>query len=237
MNDPKKMIAQLLCNNGFKRRGLAFFRVYGDGIFQVVKYESERTVKGKMLRIGLNSMYSEMLPQWFTSSYCVTQYELAWLIGERFTADIGVFSGGFALQAYPLEKQLEILEQYGIQFLNSMETQQQLVEAMCQMDSCRGANIRWNDFTKFAPYLASNNFQMAEKVIDAILDQHASANESQKKLLSEEEYLEWNRGGDAEDAALYKLKIMAQQKNVDEIQHYLKSNYEINCQLARFCMK
>lgn len=237
MNDPKKIIAQLLCNNGFKRRGLAFFRVYGDGIFQVVKYESERTVKGKILRIGLNSMYGEMLPQWFTSPYCLARYELAGLIGKRIAADIGVFSGGFALQAYPLEKQLEILEQYGIKFLNSMETQQQLVEAMCQMESYCYGNINWVDSTKFAPYLASNNLQMAEKVIDAILDQHAFSKEAQKKRMSEEEYLEWNRRGDAEDAALYKLKIMAQQKNVDEIQHYLKSNYEINCQLARFCMK
>lgn len=237
MNDPKKIITQLLCDHGFKRRGAAYFRVYGDGVFQVLKYVTERTCKGLMLRIGLNSMYSEMQPQWFTSSNCLVRHELAKVIGERYTANLGDLSNGFVLQAYSLEQQLQILEQYGVHFLNSMGTQQQLLEKVHQLETAWGGSVRWNDSTKIAPYLVTNNLQMAEKVVDAILDQHVIASNVNQKHMPEEVYLEWKKREEAYDVMFHEIKKMIQQKNIDKIQCYLQRNYEINCQLARFCMK
>ena len=237
MKDSKQMLATALNNQKFKQRGAAFFRVYGDGVLQVLKFEKERTCLGLILRIGLDSMYGELEPQWFTSSGCMTRYDLVNIIGERNSVIRGEFSSGFALQAYSLETQLELLECYGIPFLNSVGNQQQLAESLCYLESSWGGSVIWNDYQKFAPYLAANDLESAKKVLDAILAQHARADASHQKHSSKEAYLVWKKRLDAEDAGLYQLQTLIYKQDVEGIQEYLQKNYSNNCRLARFCMK
>ena len=77
------LLKDVLQGTGFVRRGAAFFRVWGDGVLQVLKFEHQRGLQVDELRIGIFSMYGELLPQWFTSGGCIPRGSIANFVGLR----------------------------------------------------------------------------------------------------------------------------------------------------------
>ena len=66
MYNKEQIDAEFMKTHGFRKKGTAFFRVLASEILQVVKTEKGR---GRAeIQFGVFSLYSELLPQWLTSS-------------------------------------------------------------------------------------------------------------------------------------------------------------------------
>lgn len=215
--------------NAFKKRGSAFFRVWGDGVLQIIKFEYQNCFSHHSLNIGIQSMYGELLPQWFTSSGCIPRYCVLNLIGKKTAVEIVNNTLVFTTP----EQQIEVLRKKGIPWLNSITTQARLSEGIRHLD---GDRMWWNDSQKIAPYLASGNTNMAEQVIKSIIQQNESALFSKKFKLSEDKFTEAVNRSEYYLLPLRKLLTMIQHQKREEIKQYLENNYSQNCQYARFCM-
>ncbi|MBQ8830565.1 MAG: hypothetical protein IJ017_03085 [Oscillospiraceae bacterium] len=226
-------LKQELLSVGFVRKGNAMFRVYGDGVLQILKFERWRD--GTLeLQVGLQSMYSEMLPQWFTSSGCIPRYHLVNIIGKRGITYMHLHRD---FHEQFVDEQLQILQSDGIPWLNSIATQYQLIEGICYLETSWGGKMRWNDAHKIAPYLYSGDYSSAEQVLTAILDQHESARKANKTLFSPEKYAIYLETRKKWDEPLISLLDTIRSKDETAIQNYLSRNYAQNVQYAKFCMK
>ena len=65
-----------------------YFRVYEDGVFQVLKFHNERRTYAPTINIGLFSLYGELMEQWFTVSGCIPRYEIVNLVVKRKTSSL-----------------------------------------------------------------------------------------------------------------------------------------------------
>ena len=55
------LLKNALHGTGFVRRGSAFFRVWGDGVLQVIKFQHESVFEVQHLNVGVFSMYGKLL--------------------------------------------------------------------------------------------------------------------------------------------------------------------------------
>ena len=230
-------LKSMCIENGFLRRGKAFFRIAGDGVLQVIK--NERQVRGypHNLSIGLFSMYGEIRQQWFTSGGCIPRYSIVNLIGKK-DPNLLIPSGSYYISsAILLEEQLRILKGTGFDWLNSITTQEQLANGICQLDALCYTNIIWNDLFKFEPFLCSGDLDSAAKVIDAILSQHRSALEINCKHMSKADAEQYLLKMQEEDRPLHRKLEMVHRADSSAIHSYLSENYARNCTYARFCTR
>jgi len=209
-----------LVANQFIRKGRAFFRVQGDGVIQVAKYEYEPHGNVPyILSIGLMSMYSQLEPQWFTSMGCIPRYGVARLKGLRDT-DTTI-------------NQESILLQEGLPWLNEMLTQKQLLDGMIFMETSWGGHMNWIDTLKIAPFLAVEDYASAEGVITAILQQHQSAKESRRERLPKEAYEKYCQRAQERDAPFEYLLSLIQHSDKNQIQAYLNRNFIANSKIIQ----
>jgi len=241
-----------LQGTGFVRRGSAFFRVWGDGVLQVLKFTREhRGDHVHELSVGVFSMYGKLLPEWFTSFGCIPQgsvvgfaelrYAEGYLFPRCFTKnDEGqFFCNGFPVSVDPKqwmrdkegeqwryfftpEQQIRILKEKGLPWLNDMTDQSSAAAGMAQLLP------RPNDGYRFDAHLAAGELDQAEQTVAAILKQFADAPASVEtgKPHQEEKEKFWNA-----------LLNMVRKKDEEAISRYLNENYKRNCGLAKFCMK
>lgn len=223
--------------SGFFRRGKAYFRVVGDGVLQVLKFERESTRSVPCLSVGLLSMYAELQRQWFSSNGCIPRYNIVTL-GNYDSPQVMLSVAECTVYCtISPEVQLDILRRKGLPWLNTITTQSQLVSQICALDVLRYKKVIWNDLEKYAPYLHSGDRASAIKVIDAILDQHRFANERSRSYLSPEDFNRYCLQSEAEDAGLREKKVLAENGDTAAIQSYLQANYKRNCGYAKFCLK
>ena len=213
----------------FTRRGKAFFRVHGDGILQTVKVEYEPHNFGVVpsmhtLNIGLQSMYGELLKQWFTSSGCIPRYDVSNVLGVRWST-------------VTAEEQVEQLREYGIPWLNSITTQQKHLEGIRYLETSWGGRMYLNNDELITPYMMLGDYESAAQVISAILEQHASGYTWDKRWQTYEQHLKSCQRLEEEDRPLKEKLNWLQTNDHETIQKYLMENYKRNCELAKFCMK
>ena len=192
------LLKEALQGTGFVRRGSAFFRVWGDGVLQVLKFERERVFQVYDLSIGIFSMYGRLYPQWFTSGGCIPRGSVANFVGLRFvdgflppdsftkSSNEQFFYEGFPVTVDPdqrlwnqdgehwkyfftAEQQLNILMEKVLPWLNAITTQSLAAEAMYKICPIP------NDDLRFDAHLAAGELPQAEEVMSAILKQHADA--------------------------------------------------------------
>lgn len=207
---------RLLKSHGFVRRGTAFFRVLGDGILQVVKWNRERG-GAKELRIGLFSLYSELDPRWFTGSGCIPRYPVANILGQRWDC-VYRYEADYRNS---LIKQLDALRDAGIPWLNNIVTPEDMSRGIHYLETSWGGRYIWNDSLKMAPFLSGGDLESAQRVVRAILDQHTLGHPAESE----------------EDLALCSLLEMIKGGNSEKIEGYLQRNYKKNLSYARFCRK
>ena len=167
MYNKEQIDADFMITHGFRKKGTAFFRVLASEILQVVKTEKGRG--GAEIQFGVFSLYSELLPQWLTSSGCIPRYHVIAFLGRRSVLSLDP-SG--RVEIIGMKEQLDIFYQKAVPWLDSIITQEQLCDGQLIMDTCAGGNYRWNDMLKFAPFLKIRDWQCAEMVLSAILEQH-----------------------------------------------------------------
>lgn len=233
----KKELAELLSgsaiSHGFTRRGNAFFRVVGDGIFQCIKFSWEPAIENYSLGFGLLSMYSDLHPQHFTSGGCLNTHSVSMVMDRKNTwemlADEGVLPA----------RQIAVLDTLGYSWLDSITTQAQLSRALCELDRKKMRCIRWNDWQKLYAFLASNNYESAEHVICATLKQHASGGEKiwPDYPWQENVYKSYIECFPSKDTDLLNIHTWLKNSNFPELHDMLLQNYKQNCKSAKFCMK
>ena len=81
MYNREQIDSEFMKTHGFRKKGTAFFRVLASKILQVVKTEKGRG--GAEIQFGVFSLYSELLPQWLTSSGCIPRYHVIAFLGRR----------------------------------------------------------------------------------------------------------------------------------------------------------
>ncbi len=206
--------------SGFTQKGQSYFRLIGDGVLQVIKCKYERKLGGHIIYIGLFSMYSDLQPQWFTSSGCI----------PRYTIDNCYYQNNMPLVfAIPLQIQMEMLESQVIPWLDTIDTQKKLLKAILKLDP------RWNDILKIGPYLVCGEHTHAKKVIREILSQNNFM------ITKEYHYVEDSNGlmflkKEQEDVDIGVLLEMISRGATNEINSYLNKNYARNMVYAKFCM-
>lgn len=225
--------------NGFTRRGKAFFRIVGEGVLQVLKYDYEPRPPHHDLNFGLFSMYGELQERWFTSGGSISRYTVVNLIGQADAEKPEMIDeNGYYVPIHERlispEEQLEVLTHEGFEKLNRIATQKQLAEAMCQLDIVKGSRIKWNDDLKFDPYLYCGDFEKAALVIQAILNQHSFALERAREYESAKEFEESLAWVQKMDQPLLEILRMIQDNDQDALRERLRNNFERNTGYAKF---
>ena len=258
--NPANLLKVALQGTEFVRRGSAFFRVWGDGVLQVLKFERHSIYEVHDLSVGVFSMYGRLYPEWFTSSGCIPRASIAsfidlrsvdyYLPPNRLTkTDNGQFLyDGFPVMVDPKqwlrdedgehwkywftpEQQVHILTEKVLPWLNDMTSQSLAAKAMYKITPVP------NDSLRFDAHLAAGEWLEAEQTMSAILKQHSDAKASWKRTFSQDEYLEMVARQEVRDEPLIAAYKMVKEKNEETISSYLSDNYKRNCELAKFCMK
>ena len=258
--NPANLLKVALQGTGFVRRGSAFFRVWGDGVLQVLKFEHNRGDRVHDLSVGVFSMYGRLYPEWFTSGGCIPRGSIVNFLGLRSVDSylspnqlIKTDNGQFFYDGFPVmvdpnqwlrdengmhweyyftpEQQVHILAEKVLPWLNDMTDQSLAAKAMYEI---------WpvpNDSLRFDAHLAAGEWIDAEQTMSAILNQHANAIASWKRTFSPEEFADMVARQDVWDVPLKEAYKMVQKKDENAISGYLIDNYKRNCELAKFCMK
>ncbi len=247
---PKKVTDELreqlkieCLRHGFTRRGQTYFRVLGDGVLQIIKYEYEHRAEAHELRMGLQSMYGEMYPHWFTNRGCFPKYSVVNLINLRHIFISYSDEHFFYRTTVNTKAQLDILKQKGFDWLDNINTQEKLADAIFYLDKQSGGGPLWHDMEKFNTALVIGNYEVADKVLTTIIGNAESKlnqidNEYLVSMSMSEEEGEQIRQGIRDRAEPYIVKRKwIEQSDTKTIEKYLKDNYARNCEYAKFCMK
>lgn len=242
--DTGKILASLLQEaldgQGFTKRGKSFFRVHGDGVLQTVNFTYEVHGGFYDLSIGLFSMYGELSPEFFTSTRYRPEYPIVRLVG-RDCAHWARLVGKHQLSFLdtPVREQLAIFQEKGIPFLNSIRSQQHLADALYELETAVSAKrMCWRDPLKFAPYIKSGNYECAERVLKAIIDQRLwILFEENYLVFDDEDYRDFCENLDEYGQYIYGLYKMVRSRDDSGLQDWLNQNYEKNLGYAKFCMK
>ena len=258
--NPANLLKVALQGTGFVRRGSAFFRVLGDGVLQVLKFERHSIYEVHDLSVGIFSMYGRLYPEWFTSSGCIPRASIASFIDLRFVDDYlppnrltKTDNGQFLFDGFPVmvdpkqwlrdedgehwkywftpEQQVHILTEKVLPWLNDMTSQSLAAKAMYKITPVP------NDSLRFDAHLAAGEWLEAEQTMSAILKQHSDAKASWKQTFSQDKYLEMVARQEVRDEPLIAAYKMVKEKNEETVSSYLSDNYKRNCELAKFCMK
>lgn len=257
--NPAHLLKDALQDTGFVRRGSAFFRVWGDGVLQVMKFERQNIHEVHDLSIGVFSMYGRLYPEWFTSNGCIPRASIAGFVGLRFVdyylspnRFTKTDNGQYLYDGFPVsidttqrmwdengerlkyyftpEQQVYILTEKVFPWLNHMTTQSLAAKAMYEIEPIP------NDSLRFDAHLAAGEWAEAEQTLSAILKQHADAQASWKRTFSPEKFAEMVARQEVRDAPLKTAYKMLQEKDENAISSYLTENYQRNRELAKFCM-
>ena len=223
-------LAGVCKTHGFYRKGNAMFRVHGDGVLQIIKLDRDRLSRELTISLGLQSMYSELRPQWFTSYGCIPRY---CILDVLCTESSNPFDYRHELLRY--ERELTALREKGFEWLDSIDTQAGLADAICQLDISATGRILWNDAMKIAPFLCSEQYELAGRVVSTIIDLHDNAIEANQKWMSEEKFEAYVKRYQGNYEKYVELFEMISNHDLAKIQGYLKNNYTLSFSYVKFC--
>ncbi len=227
-------LGNTLNGQNFIKRGKSFYRIKGDGILQILDFNYEPRGLCYDLNIRLYSLYSSFCDYW-GRPYSIMRFRGQ----DSATYLVQIGKHLFESVTVSPEEQLKILEEEGIPFLNSMRTQQHLLDGLFELER-RGYHhhISWNDSCKLFPALCSKNYAVAEKICTAVLDQQAAAQNLDftydgKIYQFEEIYPKLSQYA---QPVFYIWKLLLEE-NTAAIDAFLQKNYAENAERVKFCKK
>lgn len=236
-NSVKTTLNNMCREHGFVSRGKTFFRIYGEAILQVIGFRYQRVESHYSLQIGLMSMYSEADNDAFSAGSFLPKYSICCMDNCANAVAVGFDGSMTTFSVRNPESQLELLISKGFDWLNSITTQKQLLDAIRFLDNVTYKVTIWNDVQKLAPYLALGDFSRADYVIASILNQNLGPESITPPPWSEKDFLYFticrpNRNDDL----LYVHKLIAE-KQEDAIKAYLERNYCENLKRLPFHLR
>ena len=165
----------ILQNNGFIKRSAgtvkAFFRIYGDGVLQIIQFKKEHNGSYRVINIGLISLFGKIEESWLTCLRCIPRYEVLTL--EKRKAFSTGYVQGMKYESTIIvseEEQAEVLCDKGIAFFNKVSDQAMLIKGVKQLENGR---FLWNDTLLFPAFLACGDWQRSDMVLSACIEQHS----------------------------------------------------------------
>ena len=216
MDSYHQQLKKLAKSHGFITKRNSCFRIKGDGILQILKFEYEPWLSQYELRIGLYSLYSFLQPHWLTPSGCILRYPV--MACTQMYQDV----------SYSPEQQLHALQEFGFAWLDAMHTQSDLVDAMCEIEIRIHGKIQWIDSFKLAPYLSSGNYHAAERILSSILQQHLGPDVWTTNPWTEIDYEIYRLRYPGKDEHLLLIYDWIHNKDISAIQSYLSDNFVVN---------
>lgn len=186
------------------------------------------------MELGLFSLYSELLPAYFTSRGCIPQYHILEILGERDTCklvDSGIKSdmGREILMdfEYTPDDQLTALKNVGIEFIRNITSQAALLQAMYQLDHIEYGEIYGLDMQKYAPLLYLGNNEEAADIIRKHMSLRSISIEEQDDIsaILTHCHTELEK---KEAISLFHKLTLATSENRDSAIEYLRTNYKSN---------
>ena len=214
-------LAELLKPQGFKAKRNCFIRKTECGALQFVKFEYEPWLSRNDLRIGLYSLYSELNPHWLTPTGCILHYPVVALANKSKDETISRHT------------QLDVLQGLGIPWLNAMQTQRDLVVAMCEIEIRENGRIMWIDSLKLAPFLFCKDYVSADHAIAAILQQHTGPAAWTTEPWSENDFEIYQERYPGKDLKLIKIHKWIRDREHGFIESYLQDNFAQNSSILK----
>jgi len=230
----KSRLESMCQEHSFLQRGRSFFRLYSQNVLQVIMFRYERCFEHYSLDIGLMSIYSEPDPEFFSSSSALPNYSICCLNNQSTAVSMTEIDGHVNLNITSPSDQLDILNQKGFDWLDSISSQAKLLEALCYLDKAAYQGIVWNDMQKLAPYLSLGDYRSANMVISAILDQHLGPKSFATPPWTSEDYLRFSNTFPNKDKDLLQIYHWIQEKNEQSIKNYLVQNRTQNLKYGYF---
>jgi len=235
------IVNHLLCDaitgQGFVRRGSAFFRIVGNEVLQVIKFQYERSLSSYSLDVGLFSLYDELQKSWFTSTGCIPRYPVVSFIGKRAVDIILSNPNQPMFSAYSPELQIQVLKETALNSLNCAQDQRTMIELINKLDKAAFGEIIWNDYQKFSPYLAIEDYKSAEEVILSILRQSHAGKPLTMEYIGRKRYEEYCERRQRDEQLLLDKLDLVRRANRDEIKAYLDKNYKENRINTKFIIR
>lgn len=186
-------------------------------------------------------MYDSLIPSWFSSSGSIPQYLFVNLAGERTSVRLEKEGDFFQSNPIPICEQMSIMYTTGLPFLNEIRTQENLITAMCYLDSVsRGEDYPNMDYYLFAPSLYVGNRNFANIIIERYLCQHEIPRDKWSSGDAIIEVMQSRRPPNQlaipADIELAERADLVKNASPGTIQKWLQANYDRNLKLAKFCM-
>ena len=221
----QKALYNLCCEHGFTAQGKAFFRVYADSILQVIGFQHERVFNHHSLNIGLMSMYSKADNDTFSAKTSLLCYSICCLDNCASAISLSENNGITTFHIRSPESQLCLLKEKGFEWLDSIKTQEKLLEAINYLETVTYKSIIWNNDKKLAPLLAVKNYERADYVIASILNQHLGSNAISSPPWIEQDFLYYSNCFPNRDMDYLHLHKLITEWKTDLIEAYLEKNY------------
>lgn len=216
IDNANRQLSELLRPHGFIAKRNCFCRKLDAEILQFIKFEYEPWLFKYELRIGLYSLFSELHPHWLTPRGSISRYPVA------------VLSNDIKYAECPIDAQLDILHEYGIPWLDSIHTQRNLVDAMCEIELREDGKVMWVDSLKLAPFLIAGDYIAADYVISSILQQHTGPYAWTSQSWTESDYEMYQKRYPGEDSKLIKIHEWIRDQDHCAIESYLQNTFIIN---------
>jgi hypothetical protein len=232
-----ELLKEACCMHSFVKHGTTYFRLWGDGILQAIRLQHEPCFDHYSLNIGLMSMYSSSTPECFCSKSSLPRYSICCINNQANAVSLSSSNGLVKFNTTSVRDQIEILKTQGFDWLDNIDTQSSLLEALYYLDQIAYKAIIWNDIYKLAPSLYLSDFQKANLVISSILDQQLGPDSFSRPPWTEEDFLQYsmrypNEGADF----LYLHKLIVDERG-DSINAYLVEQYHKNMSKLHFLRK
>lgn len=221
MSDAKRQLRILAEEHQFTVRRNCCYRKKGDGILQLLKFEYEPRLMQHILYIGLYSLYSEISAHALSPNGCILHYPI---VNLHQTDDNACISPVY---------QISMLRNTGMQWLDAMYTQQDLIDAMCGAEIHLNGKIIWGDRFKLAPFLFLGKRELADRVIAAILQQHVGPQFWTTSAWTDSDFQMYSLRYPGEDEQLLRIHNWIASGNSDAIEIYLRKNFHINSEIIK----
>ena len=139
--------AELCIEYGFSKKGKAYSRCIGDGIYQNLSIVSI-SKKSPYIKIGIWSMYSDLSPIFFNDRKNIGSYFPENLIGNRL--DSSSFMG--------IQNEYEIMKQTGFSILDSITTQEQLLVTIYELQKIQYGSVLPHQIELCAPHILCGEY-------------------------------------------------------------------------------
>lgn len=205
------VLSEMLLPQGFVKKKGVFLRNCLNESVQVIQLVPDSFSRSNVT-ISVFSIYQEQVRTWirapktFPANYQVTAFEAR--------------SQGFL----PLSdsEETEILKTTVIPTLNRISSQDQLLSLMRSLDAAAFGDGYLLNEIRIYPALAAKQYVEANRIIEAILQQHRDAESSMKKHLSSSEFADYSSSSRMKEQSMIQIKAWIENGETHLIEQFLE---------------